>query len=400
MTKRDELCADLQIILKKNNANDKLIKQYIKEMMDKHSLPSSKIFDYVTLREVVSVLDDTLLFCLCEAIAPEKLALYYTKKEISSYSKWKFVDEDRFTIPHIFEEVLEMGPDQWFTITSAKELIRMGNSQILRYNATTQRPLQIITHGKVETYIPYYNRHSGEAIKESYVNGKFIPNYITINIPDGYKCIYDRQSLTLEVKDAPYFDLIDGYHRYRSLLEICGSDKDFDYPMGLQITQFSEGKAKYFIYQEDQKTKMARSASRAMDIYAAQNKIVSRLNNDAAFVMCGKINQNTGAINSADLGAAIAKLYSDDNIIESTKEIREGIEELISQKPDLENTKWERKYIFTVIFMIKHHIPASKVDPIYHEVMKSNMFNGDSITRADTRKMNDILKKKGGARHV
>ena len=275
----------------------------------------------------------------------------------------------------------------------------MGNSQILRYNEATQRPLQIVRHGTIETYIPYYNKSAGDAIRESYTSGKYIPNFITINVPDTHICEYNAEEMSLRV-DAPYFDLIDGYHRYRSLLSICSSDKTFDYPMGLQITQFSEGKAKYFIYQEDQKTKMARSASRAMDIYAAQNKIVSRLNNDAAFVMCGKINQNTGAINSADLGVAIARLYSDDNIIESTKEIREGIEELISQKPDLENTKWERKYIFTVIFMIKHHIPASKVDQIYHEVMKSNMFNGDSITRADTRKMNDILKKEGGARHV
>jgi len=395
MTNRDELCADLQKILERNSSNDTKVKEYIKTIGDNHALPVSKIFDYVTVREVISVLDDTMLFCICEAVANDKLPQFFNKEEIASYSKWKYVDTDKFTIPHTFQNVLAVGDDQWITITSAKELIRMGNSQVLRYNATTQRPLQIVRHGTIETYIPYYNKSAGDAIRESYTSGKYIPNFITINVPDTHICEYNAEEMSLRV-DAPYFDLIDGYHRYRSLLSICSSDKTFDYPMGLQIMNFSEGKAKYFIYQEDQKTKMARSSSKAMDVYATQNRIVSRLNADPSFILCDNINQNTGVVNSADLGVAIARLYANGDIIEITNEIKAGIETLVQKKPGLLDKKWDKKYTYTIVFMIKYHIPMTKVDGVYKKVLSNNMFNGDTITRADTRKMNDILGKKGG----
>ena len=210
MTKRDELCADLQRTLEKNNSSSKQIQAYINTMMEKHSLPTSKIFDYVKLREVVSVLDDTYLFCLCEAIISDKLELYFTKEEIQKYSKWQYEDQEKFKMPCTFERVIQIAPDQWFTTTTAKELVRMGNSQVLRYNEATQRPLQIVRHGNVETYIPYYNKNAGEAIRESYINGRYIPNYITINVPDGYKPEYNSFGFDLYI-DAPYFDLLDGF---------------------------------------------------------------------------------------------------------------------------------------------------------------------------------------------
>ena len=108
---------------------------------------------------------------------------------------------------------------------------------MFEYDPNQQRALQIIKHGEVEIRKPFVNRNAVREIKESMMNGTYIPDPITLNMTDEAIYSYDETSCTLTINEIPngMFKLIDGYHRTIAMSEIYQADQDFKIQMQLQL---------------------------------------------------------------------------------------------------------------------------------------------------------------------
>jgi hypothetical protein len=178
--------------------------------------------------------------------------------------------------------------------------MRMKRARLLNYDENEQRALRRVKFGNTEIYKPYVNNRAVKEIKEAMLNGTYIPDIITLNLPDGSEYEYNNGKLTIFSIPSGMFNLDDGYHRYLAMSQINDENREFDYPMELRIVNFDPGKATGFIFQQDQKTKMKKITSDTYNPNDIANKIATRINNDRLGCnIAGMIGRNNSNI---DLG--------------------------------------------------------------------------------------------------
>ena len=114
--------------------------------------------------------------------------------------------------------------------------------------------------------------------------------------------------------------------------------------MELRIVAFSENKAKRFIWQEDQKTKMTRVQSNAMNTSTYSNKVVS-IGKDR-LLLSDLFSQHK--INEAILIDIVDKLYFNNRekysipeLLQISNQIFDGIESVLKLQPELYQTNWD-----------------------------------------------------------
>ena len=103
--------------------------------------------------------------------------------------------------------------------------------------------------------------------------------------------------------------MTDGYHRYIAACQTKDKNQSFDYPMELRIVNFTEDKAKQFIWQEDQKTKMRKIDSKSMNMNSAANIVVTRLNENIRCNLKGLISRNDGIIPFGEFAELVDYFY-------------------------------------------------------------------------------------------
>ena len=145
-------------------------------------------------------------------------------------------------------------------------------------------------------------------------NGAYIPDPITLNMPDGSTFSFENNTLTVYSLPKGMFNLDDGYHRYIAMSQIYDFDSDFDYPMELRLVNFSNAKANSFIFQQDQKTPMKKIVSDSYNVNAVPNKVVQRLNQDPMCNIQGMIGRNDAKINDAVFGKIISYFFVDKKV--------------------------------------------------------------------------------------
>lgn len=64
-------------------------------------------------------------------------------------------------------------------------------------------------------------------------------------------------------------------HRYIAISDLSNLNEDFDYPMELRSTMFSESKAQQMIWQKDQKTKMRKIESDSLNQNNFANQVIN-----------------------------------------------------------------------------------------------------------------------------
>ena len=112
--------------------------------------------------------------------------------------------------------------------------------------------------------------------------------------------------------------------------------------MIIQLVTFSEEKARQFIYQEDQKTKMKRIDSAAMNQYNPANTVVTKLNSDPNSNIRGMVVKNNGKIDPSLLSALISSYLFDNTrkaTVKETLDVTNNLEEKFNQLTS-ENTEW------------------------------------------------------------
>ena len=322
------------------------------------NIPTGMTMDLLTGRINLEDANEFILFALCNCLDKElekkNTNKYFTPIEIEGYSKSKYHEE---TIKFPIEiKCVPVTADQWIGSVDVDFIMKLRRAQLIKYNANAQRTLQKVVKGERSYYKITLNKDAINKIIESMDNGNYIPNTITLNMPETADFSYDDSKCVLSIKTLDHFDISDGYHRYIAMGQLKDKNPDFNYPMELRIIMFSEDKVKQFIYQEDQKTKMKKIDSDSMNMNAPENLVVERLNRDVMFNLKNKIARNNGSINYGELAAIIKYFYfkgqgadkSIRRIIEVESEIRDKFNKLTETYPSL----LDKDYSFAELMII------------------------------------------------
>lgn len=361
----------LETCLEKYSFDIVVDKQKSKELCDyaysTYNIPKSLVLDYFTHRKSFVEASEFELFILLDSVIKfidktNKLSVYFTDKEINFYEKEKYRTE-KLEFPLEFKAI-QIANDQWIGRIDVKTMMKFRKAQLINYNENTQRTMTRIVQGKNIGYKPTLNEKAVVEIAKKCENNTFIPNTITLNISDESDAdfYYDEGTCTFVVNKINHFDMIDGYHRYVGQARVFDKIKDFNYPMELRITNFSEIKAKNFIYQEDQKTKMRKSDSKSMDMNNIANITVERLNSNVNFNLSGSISRNKGLIDFGDFAILVGRFYFKDipkerqriTMLETVKELTAKINSFTEYYPEYLEKEMDYSEILSMIICFKY----------------------------------------------
>ena len=369
---------DLEVYLKRemlkllpNKENCNMIYDFV---IEKYNIPKAITSDYVTLRTPLTEASEFILYCLLDGVEfvskPYKSAIpkFFVDKEIKTYSTTQFkVAKIKFPLRF---KAIQVADDQWLTTINFKLLMMFRAIQLINYNENTQRVMKTIINGENEIYVPTVDKVAINSIEESYRKNTYIPTPLTFNIPDDIDAdfYYDEEKCELVIKSLDHFDIVDGYHRYLGACKACDADKNINRNMELRIVNFPEYKAKHFIYQEDQKTKMSKVASDTFNQTNIANNIVDRINESPQSNLQGMITSNKSLINFADLADLInyfflskTKPTNSTKIIISNKLI-ECFNLLTEYNPRYLEKKYSYGQLFIVMYIFSKYIDKDKTE--------------------------------------
>ena len=291
--------------------NKDAVEKMQKYMMDKYNFRLSEAADLITQKSPLTTENVYVCFCVADALAQidnrVKLEDWFTDKEISTFSS-ETIQRDKFKFP-ITIPAVQITDDQWIGTCDCDFLMKLREAQKIYYNTNTQRTLQRIVKNGQESYRIMLNRTAVQEIKTAYDNETYIPDTISLNMPDDTEFWYNAEKREIVIESLDHFDIIDGFHRYTATCMEKDANPDFNYPMELRIVQYDEIKAKQFIWQQDQKTKMKKLDSESLNVSAPENIVAEKLNRNPMFNLHGELNRNGGKIALQDFVNVVRFLY-------------------------------------------------------------------------------------------
>ena len=307
------------------------IKMY-KYAKDNYNMSEELFSDFVSSRKSLQEATEYMLFVMLKSfecvnnVKKSEIKTYFTPKEIENYSCTKFEDEGP-EFPIIFKMV-QITEDQWIGRIDVNTFDKLRQKQLINYNPDTQRTMQkVIRKGNINYKITV-NKRAVNEIAESFTEGTYIPDELTLNInpndpnADFY---YDEKKCLLIINNITAFDINDGYHRYLGMFKAKMQNSKFNYSMELRITNFDTDKSQRFIYQKDQKTQMSKMDSKSYNVYDAANIIIKKVNESPVCNIRGFIGRNDAKIDMGSLSKIISLAYLKDV---SKKDERKAIIEI------------------------------------------------------------------------
>lgn len=281
-----------------------------------YGIPKGLLSDLISKRMEMQEVSEFVLFILLDSLCKtekdkeiKNVDNFYTMQEAKHYRTSQY-EVQKIKFPLVFKMV-QIADDQWIGKITIDTLMMLRQAQLINYNVHAQRTMQRVVRGDKEIYKITLNQKAVGEIQNSFEDGSFIPNTITLNIPVDTDCdfYYDDGNGSLIIKNIERFDITDGYHRFIAACQEKDKNQSFNYPMELRIVNFTEDKAKQFIYQEDQKTKMRKIDSNSMNMNKAANIVVTRLNENVRCNLKGLISRNEGAIPFGELAELVDYFY-------------------------------------------------------------------------------------------
>ena len=331
---------------------------------EKYNIPIAMSSDILSQRKDISEYNEFVLYAITDIIQHDKIKEYFTPQEIKLYSNKKY-DPPKTSFP-LKLHLIKIADDQYIGKVTAQFLMGLREQQLINYNADTQRALRIMLRGGTKIARPYVDTTAVGEIDDSFAEGTFIPNMLTLNInldDEEADYQYNDTTETLTVSNLTAFDIVDGYHRYLGMSRNYDRDNTWDYVMILQVTMFSVGRAKQFIWQEDHKTKMKITDARTYDQYNAGNIIVNRLNTDPECYINKCIGGTDGIINAGILSQAINRLYAPKKIerkqiIAVTKELKTKFNNFTEEYSEYLEREWGTYEILLITYgLAKDYTP-------------------------------------------
>lgn len=377
-----------RISLKQDKIND-----IVNMLMEEYDIPASVTTDMIS-RGKLSGQDISVLFCLLKAIGVQDktkniIDEFFMPIEIQTYSNTKF-EKQKIKFPIIIP-CIQVAADQWIGATDTKFFMDLRRAQMINYNENAQRVLTKVTKANgEESYKITIVEETVSGICDRLDRNEYIPTPITLNIPqedDDANFYYDEERKALVIRSLAAFDISDGYHRYVAMGRKSDENKDFNYPWELRIINFTEAKARHFVFQEDQKTKMTKLNSDSMDSYNAGNIVATRLNDDMNFDFYHQINNTDGKINFAQFAQIINGLYfisdkkADNSEIRKVQnELKTKLTLLVERNESFLENKFDYKTLLATMYVLCNVPDEDSWDEII-----SHMIVG--INKVDSRKL-------------
>lgn len=215
----------------------------------------------------------------------------FSNAEVTSYSKQKAVKEEAQVYPLRFS-AMQIADDQWVGTISNHQLYDMYLGQAIRYNLNTQRPAKYTTRNGVREYRISLNKKSVQEIRKQLQDHTFIPNDISLNInADNPDVMWDWDGKEIIVEQG-VMDIIDGYHRFKAIIEETTENPNFEVKFVLNIMNFSTEKACNYIAQQDKRNKIDKKYAKSLDITNPRYYMVNRLNEDVTSPLYGMIKKD------------------------------------------------------------------------------------------------------------
>ena len=355
------------------------IQQWSMEILEKYKIPVSMSSDIICQRKDISEYNEFILFAITDVILPNKIAQYFTSSEIKMY-EGKHFELQQIEFP-LKLHLIKITDDQYIGKTSAQFLMQLRDKQMINYNADTQRALRIMIHGGTKILRPYVDTQAVNEIDNCYAENTFIPNMITLNIngdDENAEFSYDEKTETLKIYKLTAFDIVDGYHRYLGLSRNYDRNNNWDYPMMLQISTFSTGRARQLIFQENHKTKMKEIDSDAYNQYDFGNMVVNRLNTDPDFNLCGQLNLGEGFVNAGVLAKIINRLYfpkiSDrKNVIVTTKQLKQKLNKFTEESIEYLEREWHAYEIIIIMYGLHNDYGSKQIESAIQNISEEDI---------------------------
>ena len=413
MVRREYLIKKLDKLMLSERTNNKKVLKRISDLYDKFNLNDSISGNYIFGREPLGAANDYMLFCLTSIYSPEDLKICFLREEIEQYENVK-ISEEKLK-GNIILHAIQIADNQWIGRVKISDLMLWRNSSVINYNENAQRTMQHVVirgNGENKKGRDYYqislNQKAVNDISELIKENKFIPNTLTFNVPEDVEINYDETNFSLYINlDGKQLDILDGYHRYIALSKLynMGNDELQDYCMEIRIVQFPESIAQQFIWQEDQKTKMRKVQSDALNQYKDSNQIVQRINGNPNCYFYNQISPN-GIINKGYFAAVLNKVYNVDSTRTAKFSIQEQIQlsnkmstflnKIADEEPELLKKKWDERFIYAVVFYSQDSETASYKDisKLYKQITTDEnmkfMFNNHTVSSRDITTMRKL----------
>lgn len=378
---------------------------------DKYNIPRGLTSDLICLRMSMSEVTEFILFCVLDAIIEiTKINIdpktFYTDQEIKTYSKTKYkLNKIKFPLKLPMIQILD---DQWIGSIDVDLLMKLRESQLINYNANTQRSMQKIIKGDKEVYKITLNQSAINSIQSNLKNKQFVSNSLTFNIPQDLdsEFYYDTDRKELVITKIKHLDCLDGFHRLIATYRTRDEDKDFNFIWELRITNFSEDRAKTFIWQEAQRTPLKKLDAKSLNMNDTANIIVTRLNENTRCNLKGSISRNDGIINFAELAELIRFFFlkhitpkENNNILimKMVKYLSDCFNLLTEYDDKYICAKYSYKQLFIVIYMFYVYIDRdrTKMCDIINTLVKNQdkLDNKKFLSKIPRRSMVNDLEK-------
>lgn len=413
---RKELNRYLEQCLNKYVADSKTESKIISECYDVYGIPPFRAQTIIRLDASTTELKDVEIFWVLSAISlcnPDaKICLdeYFTDVEIENYSRMKYGDNEKTKFPIVLQ-MQQVTDTQWIGAIKASTLIRW-RREFLRYNKNIQRQLTTVMNNGESYETITLNNSSIEEMKSLFIEGKFIPNVITLNIDDSSNCefYYDKENRVLIINKIEHIDLIDGYHRLVALSKVFEENPFFEYDMELRITNLSDMRAAHFIWQEEQRTVLPKRSVATYNMDDIGNKITIRVNENASCNLSGNIMRG-GLVDFSAFAGMVNQLYianaSEDDrrtaIVRVTKDLIDGINSITENDFTLISRKLTLAEVRILVYCCHQYFgePKGGIYDTFRYLMDFNYTTKDkkSLTNGKEKRiikiLDDALKKRG-----
>ena len=324
---------------------------------------------------------------------------YFSNNKIEQYGAIKAEDE-KIKLPIVIS-MIAAGEDKWIGVINAKTIVAWRNAGFLKYNRNIQRRVKTVLRGGKYIETIDLNLDSVNKMIPLFKERKFISNVLTFNLNENADFYYDPDNKEIVIKSLDGFDMTDGYHRLVALEKIMETDPNFDYLMEMRLTCFSEDKANFFIWQEEQRTPMTKTSIKSYNMDDLANKISKKINESSSCNFSGNIVRG-GLIDFSTFSDCIHYYYIKGMkekekkvaIVTVPKEIIECINILTDDNPDILTWKFTKSDILIMIFVFKklYDVDKTKIPAMFTRMTQFDYKNDrKALYSGSFRNVNNIL---------
>ena len=336
-------------------------------IFNKYDMGVDYTMDLISDRLSLYQADDNILFYLADALQEfgrvVKIENFFTEKEIEKFINSKYVAE-KIKYPIVINCVEVHKNKQWIGAVDSNFFMEMRKADKIRYNKDKQRTRKTVIKGTDIIFKTDINEKSINQIAKLMESGEYIPDDITLDIPDDSAddFHYDEDRGVLIINSLDHFDITDGYHRYLAMCRCKDKDHEFNYPTEIRITHFSLQRSQQFIYQKDQKNKMKVTNSNSMDTNRASNDVVNRLNERGnGFALSGQIQRGGGTVDYAALSDIIEyywfkgakKDFNNKEIADVYQEVKQILNEFVEENPEYYEKYLDFRKLLIIFYLAK-----------------------------------------------